>query len=148
MAESPRTIMVVKNALVKFADDQAGLALATEYQCVVTSAAITTSPNIQTVPATGCQGEAQSPGQSSFALVLSWLQDWTASGGGLSGYAWDNDTELKFFSIQPDEAATEPLAEGQVYVVAGPYLGDFGTVLVATGVTWPCFAKPTITLPA
>lgn len=147
MAESPRTVMVVKKALVKLADTEAGLTTGTEYQCVTTSAAITSSPNMQTVPATGCAPESQSPSQTSFNLAISWLQDWTAPGGGLSGYAYEHDTELMWFSISPDNPAGVVIATGQVYVVAGPFLGDFGTVLVASGVVWPCFDKPVITLP-
>lgn len=147
MPESPRTVVVVKQAKLVLSDTEAGLSTGTEYQCVVTSAAITTTANMQTVPATGCQGPAQTPAESSFALVLAWLQDWTAPGGGLSGYAWDHDTDLVWFSLMPEDTGTVA-ATGQVYITAGPYLGDFGTPLVATGVTWPCFEKPTITLPA
>jgi hypothetical protein len=145
MAVSPRTVMNINQAEVRFADAEAGLTAATEFQCVVTSAGITTSPSMQTVPATGCTGESQSPAASSYALTLGWLQDWTAPGGGLSGYAWDNDTALKWFSLSPEKSGIV-VAVGQIYVVAGPYLGDFGTVLVSTGITWPCFQKPDITL--
>jgi hypothetical protein len=148
MPDSPRTVMVVKKALVTLADTEAALATGTGYQCVVTSAAITTSPNLQTVPATGCAPESNTPSASSFNLAIAWLQDWTAPGGGLSGFAWENDTELMRFSLAPDNPAGEVVAKGQVYVVAGPFLGDFGAVLVSTGVVWPCFDKPDITLPA
>jgi hypothetical protein len=146
MAVSERTVMNIKDAEVRFADDEASLTTtATEFQCVVTSAAITTSPSMQTVPATGCTGESQSPAASSFALTLGWLQDWAAADGGLSKYAWDHDTELKWFSLSPKKTGLV-IATGRIYVVAGPFLGDFGTVLVATGITWPCFDKPDITI--
>lgn len=146
MAESPRTVMVMTQALLKIADTEAELVTATEYQCVTTSAAITTTPNVQTVPATGCEGPANTPSKSTFDLALSWLQDWSAPGGGLSGYAWDHETELKWFSLEPEDGGPVS-AVGQVYVVPGPYLGDMGTPLLASA-TWNCFAKPTITFPA
>jgi len=148
MATSPRTVMNVKDAVVKFADTEAGLSTATEFQCVTTSAAITTSPNLETIPATGCAPETQAPAASSYSLVLAWLQDWSAPGGGLSGYAWTHDTEKKWFSIAPNNPAGAVVATGEAYVVAGPFLGDFGTTLVATGITFPCDSKPEITFPA
>jgi hypothetical protein len=148
MAVSPRTVMNVKDAIVKFADTEAGLDTATEFQCVTTSAAITSSPNLETIPATGCAPETQQPAASSFSLVLAWLQDWSAPGGGLSGYAWTHDTEKKWFSIAPNNPEADVVATGEAYVVSGPFLGDFGTTLVATGVTWPCDSKPDIAMPA
>ena len=152
MAVSPRTVMNVKNAVVKFADTEAGLSSATEFQCVTTSAAITTTPNLETVPATGCAPESQAPAASSYALVIAWLQDWKAPGGGLSNYMWQHDTEKKFFSIEVIDASIEDpdqvVATGEAYLVAGPFLGDFGTTLVATGVTLPCDGKPDIVVPA
>ena len=61
-------------------------------------------------------------------------------------YAYANDTLSKWFSLTLD-GATEPIATGQVRIVAGSYGGDAGTPLTATQ-TWPCVAKPDITVPA
>jgi hypothetical protein len=146
MPELPRTVMVVTEAVVKFADDEAGLATADEYQCQVNAAALTAAPNLQTVPATGCSPESQVPAATSWTLDLTWLQSWDSPGGGLSFYAYTHDTEEKAFSIAAS-ATAEPLATGTVRVVAGPYLGQFGTVLQATA-SWPVQGRPTITAPA
>jgi hypothetical protein len=141
-----QTVIVITNAHVKFADDEAGLATAPDFQCQVVSAAINANPNLQTVPATFCSGETQVPGQTGFELALNWLQDWTAPGGGLSKYAYDNDAMEKFFSLTLSDG-TEPIATGTLRVVAGAFGGDAGTPL-QTSTTWPIIGKPDIVTPA
>lgn len=145
----PRTVIPLNNPIFKVADTEAGLTGGTAFECQLTSATITASPNFQTIPATGCAPAAQSPGQTSWALDLAWLQDWTASGGGLSGYAYDNDTLPKWFSLALDSVgAPTVVATGECFVVAGSYGGVFGdgTPAAATS-TWPCLAKPSIVTP-
>lgn len=140
------TVIVVTNATLLLADDEAGLATGTGYECQVTSAAINATPNLQSVPATFCAPASQIPAATGYELAITWLQDWTAPGGGLSKWAFDNDTLAKWFSLSlgPEEP---PLATGQVRVVAGSYGGDAGVPLTATQ-TWPMVNKPTITAPA
>src|SRR5262245_57287849 len=104
------TVIVVTNGSRKLADDAAGLATGDAYECQVTSAAITSSPNLQTVPATFCAPETQTPAATGYTLDVSWLQDWTAPGGGLSFYAYEHDTEEKWFELKLDKDDTEPVA--------------------------------------
>lgn len=139
-------VIVITNAHLKLADTEAGLTTGEDYQCQVVEAAINANPNLQTVPATFCGGETQVPGATGFELALTWLQDWTDSGGGLSGYAYTNDAEEKWFSLSLNDSVT-PLATGQIRIVAGAFGGAAGTPL-QTSATWPCMAKPTIAVPA
>jgi len=140
------TVIVVTNGTLLLADDEAGLATGEAFCQQVSSAAINATPNLQQVPATFCSPASQAPAATGFELAVTWLQDWTAPGGGLSMYAYANDTLSKWFSLTLD-GATEPIATGQVRIVAGSYGGDAGTPLTATQ-TWPCVAKPDITVPA
>jgi len=139
-------VIVITNGVLKLADDEAGLATGEAYECQTTSAAINATPNLQTVPATFCAPSSQVPAATGFELAITWLQDWSAPGGGLSKYAFDNDTLTKAFSLALDDGTT-PLATGSVRIVAGAYGGDAGTPLVST-TTWPLVNKPTITVPA
>lgn len=142
-----RTVIQLNGATLKLADTSVALATAQDvYSCQVTSAAINANSNSQTVPATFCEGESDMPAPTGFELALSWLQDWTDSAGGLSGYAFENDTLPKWFELSLDGGATV-VASGQAYVVAGAFGGDAGTPLV-TDAVWPLLAKPTITMPA
>lgn len=145
-----RTVITLNNPVIKFADTQAGLAAATAYECQVTEARITGAPNYNTVPSTGCEGASQSPGLTSYSLDIAWLQDWTEPGGGLSGWAFDNDATAQWFSFQLNSTDATVKAEGQVYVTAGSYGGVFGDGSAANvdTVSWPCIGKPDITKPA
>lgn len=138
------TVIVVSDATVQFGPAVGGV----DYRCQVTSAAITANPNLQTVPATGCQPETQVPAATGFQLVLTWLQDWNAADS-LSQYLFDHDTEEVEFLVSLDagDAAAMPVASGTVRLVAGAYGGDFGTPLTATQ-TLPIQGKPVIGLAA
>jgi hypothetical protein len=140
------TVIVVTNASLKLADTEAGLTAGVDYQCQVTEAAINASPNLQTVPATFCGPETQVPAATAYELAVTWLQDWTAPGGGLSKYAFDNDTLEKWFSLTLNDQ-TEPIATGRIRLVAGSFGGPAGTPLTADA-TWPIQGKPTITTAA
>lgn len=144
----PATVITIVNAHLKLADTEAGLTTGVDYQCQVIEASINATPNLVTVPATYCQAESQSAAATGYELALTWLQDWTAPGGGLSGYAYTNDTEEKWFSLSLEDPDTAPpVAKGPVRVVAGAFGGAAGTPL-QTSATWPCSSKPVITLPA
>lgn len=143
----PATVIVITNAHLKLADTEAGLTTGVDYQCQVTEAAINATPNLQTIPATFCQAEGQAPAATGYELALTWLQDWTAATGGLSGYAYTNDALEKWFSLTLTDSATgPPVATGKVRIVAGSYGGAAGTPLTTTQ-TWPIQGKPVITLP-
>lgn len=134
----PKYALLVTDALVEFGPP----ATAKAFECQVTSAAITSTPNLITVPATGCEGPTEIPQKSSFALALSALQDWGQTDS-LSQYLWDNDTLESEFSIAL-AGAPFPVATGTVRVVAGQYGGDFAAAQNFT-VTMPCQGKPVIT---
>jgi hypothetical protein len=144
-----RSVITINNPIFKLSDTEAGLTAGTGYECQLTSAAVTPQPVTNTIPATGCAPATQSPGRTGFQLDLAWLQDWSAPAGGLSGYAYENDTAPKWFSLQLDSADAEVIAKGQVYVVAGAYGGTFGDGSAAAATaSWPCLDKPDITVPA
>lgn len=146
MAATPRQTNVINAATVKFADDEAGLATADTYECVVNGAGFTASANLTEVPATGCAPKSQVAAASSWVLDIAWLQDWQSSGGGLSGYFFENDGEKKFVSVQPTNPSL-PAAVAEVTIVSGPVYGTFGDLLTATA-SCPAEEKPTMTLPA
>ena len=140
------TIIIITEGELALADSEEDLALGEyDFQCQVTEAAINATPNLQTVPATFCEPESQSPAATGFELAVTWLQDWTAPGGGLSKYAFDNDTLTKWFSLKLDTGET--VATGQTRIVAGAFGGAAGTPL-STSTTWPLASKPNITTPA
>jgi hypothetical protein len=141
-----RTILTINDGTVKFADTQGGLTSATDYKCQVTSAAINSVANDNPVPATFCEGASSVPGKSGWELALAWLQDWNVAGGGLSKYLFDNETLLKWVEIRSTTSST-PYAQGQVYLKAGPFLGEAGGVPAPASVTMGMYAKPTITTP-
>lgn len=140
------TVIVITDGTLLLADDEAGLATGVGYECAVTSAAINATPNLQQVPATFCAPASQVPAATGYELAVTWLQDWTAPGGGLSMYAFTNDTLTKFFSLTLNGAA-EPIATGSVRIVAGAFGGDAGVPL-STSTVWPLVNKPEITVPA
>lgn len=140
---SAPTVIVITEGVLKLADDAAGLTTGEAFECQTTSAAINATPNLQPVPATFCEPASQAVAATGFELAITWLQDWTASGGGLSLYAFENDTATKAFSLALTADAA-PIATGEVRIVAGSYGGDAGTPLV-TSVVWPLVAKPSIT---
>ena len=144
-----RTVITLNRPVFKLADSEAGLTSGATYECQLTSATITANPQFQTIPATGCAPSSQSPGLTQWQLDMAWLQDWSAPGGGLSGYAYTHDTEQKWFSFQLSADDPTVVATGQVFVVAGGYGGTFGDgSAAAASSTWPCVDKPDITLPA
>jgi hypothetical protein len=139
-------IISIKNASVKFAATQAGLATAPDFTCQVISAAINAVPNLQTVPATYCEGQTQVPAVTGWQLALTWLQDFGAAGS-MSQYMFDNDATLQWFSITPTNVGSGlavPAASGQCYVVAGAYMGAAGAPLQASA-TCPVPTKPVLT---
>lgn len=144
---SAPTVITITDGVLLLADDEAGLATGLGFECQVTEASINATPNLQTVPATFCAPESQVPAATGFELAVTWLQDWSAPGGGLSNYAFLNDTQEKWFSLKLDSNDVDTVAEGQVRIVAGAYGGVAGTPLTATA-TWPLATKPTITVPA
>jgi hypothetical protein len=142
-----RTVIVLNNPIVKLADTEVGLTSGTAFECQITSAALTASPNYQTIPPTGCAPQSQSPGKTSWSFDVAWLQDWTApSASSLSQYALANDGQPKWFEFTADSVGAPTVkATGQCYVVAGSYGGTFGDGSAATSqASWPCLDTPDI----
>jgi hypothetical protein len=142
-----RTVIVLNNPTLKLADTEAGLTTGTAFECQITSAALTASANYQTIPATGCAPQSQSPGRTSWALDVAWLQDWTApAASSLSQYAFANDGLPKWFEFIADSVGAPAVkATGQCYMAAGSYGGTFGDGSAATATSqWPCVDTPDI----
>lgn len=132
---------------LKFATTQGGLVAASDYGCQVSTAAINSVPKLQTVPATMCASETQIPGVSGWEFNFAVLQDWNVSGGGISKFMFDHDTELYWFSYVPDTPISSSCV-GQAYLLALSYGGEFGGAPFVGSVTLPVPNKPTITVPA
>jgi len=133
------TVIVVTDATVQFGDVATGV----DYACQVTKAELVATPNLQTVPATGCQPETQVPAATGYTLDLEWLQDWGATDS-LSQYLYDNETtEADFSVVLVNGDALVPVASGTVRLVPGSYGGQFGTPLLATA-SLPVQGKPVI----
>lgn len=143
----PRTVITLNNPVIKLADTQAGLTTGDAFECQIMEAKVQAAPTFQTIPATGCAGEVQSPGRTGYALAIQWLQDWS-NPDGLSRYAFDNDTLPKWFEFTLDSlGAPATKMTGECYVVAGSFggtLGD-GSAAVSDSQTWNCLNKPTVT---
>jgi len=142
------TIIPINAPIFKVAADEAGLTTGAAYECQLTLAEIAATPNMKDVPATGCAGASQTPGLSSWALNLNWLQDWTAAGGGLSGYCFDNETNEAWFSLQLDADDATVVATGHGWVVSGSYGGAIGGDPAPATASWPLIEKPDIVFPA
>lgn len=138
----PQTVLAIVDATLTL---KIGAATASDFSCQVISAALTATSNPQQVPATFCTPAKEVPAPSSWALDVTYLQDWTDPAG-LSMYLYENDAAAADFTLTLS-GATEPSAAGTVYLVAGGYGGDAGVPLQAT-VTLPCADKPVITAPA
>jgi hypothetical protein len=142
-----RVVMILNSPILTVATTQAGLTTGDAVECQVTSAVVTASPNFNTIPATGCAPAAQSPGQTSWALDLAWLQDWTVATG-LSWFAFTNDGLEVWFELTPDSADATNKLTGNAFAVAGSYGGTFGDGSPAAATaTWPLLDKPTVPTP-
>jgi hypothetical protein len=119
-------------------------ALTQDVTCQYTSARLVGSPNLQDVPATGCQPASQVPGATSWAFEINWLQD-ISDPTGLSMWAFGNDTKQAFFEFEPfgTGAGTVKLT-GELRVVAGPIGGQVDVALQTDAVTWPVIGKPEV----
>lgn len=145
----PRVVMLLNNPTLKVATTEAGLTAGLAVECQVTVARVQAQPQYNTIPATGCAGATQSPGLTGWQLALTWLQDWTAAGGGLSGFAFDNDGKLVWFELTPSASDPTTKVKGSGYCVAGDYGGTFGDGSAPdASATWPLTAKPDVTKPA
>lgn len=118
---------------------------ATGWTCQMTSGALTPTPNTTTsdVPPTFCKvgSTTPTPGETTFALDLAFLQDPNVSVG-LSAFLFAHDTEeaYAYFGMNDGEP---PRMTGRVRLAAGVIGGDARTTLVAT-VSLPLVRRPDI----
>lgn len=131
------------------ADTEAGLAAGDAYECQITAATLDPTVNFATIPATGCQGPSQSPSTAAWVLNLAWLQDWSAPGGGLSGYALENMMMRRWFKLVPDKNDVTVSAIGEVWISPGAFGGTFGDGSAgAATAAWQVIGTPTFAMPA
>jgi hypothetical protein len=118
-------------------------------ECQANVVTLTPTGVSTTTPATGCRPASQSAGKSTWALNITYLQDW-ANDAGVSQFALDNDGQTVWYRLEPDPTVYGTLAfEGQCDMVAGAVGGNIGdgTEVNAQSV-WPMKAAPTVTRPA
>lgn len=143
------TIIPFNNPKLTVATTEAGLATGDAYECQLTQAELQATANLQEVPQTGCAPASQIPGRDSWALVLAWLQDWTAPGGGFSNFCKINSTTEVWFSLAIDIVGDPTVvATGHGWVAGGSYGGVIGGPPLAATATWPLIEEPDIVVPA
>ncbi len=144
----PVVILKPNDITLMFADTEAGLAAGAEYKCQVQNATVTPTPTYTTVGATGCQGEVQTLNLPvPETLDLTWLQDWSAPGGGLANYCRVNAGAVKWFKYQPDGAIAALVVTGQVELVPVALGGDMAVPSIAGPVSFPIRGTATVTVP-
>ena len=143
----PRTVIPLTNPIFKVADTEAGLTAGDAYECQLTSAAITASPNFQTIPPTGCAPAAQSPGarrrgrstspgcRTGRRPVAACRTTPTKTTPRPSGSPSPSTRSAPRPSSPPVRPTSPPVRYGGTF-------GD-GSPAAATA-TWPCLDKPTI----
>lgn len=115
-----------------------------DFHCQVTDIAVEPTANTTTSPGTYCGPPVDVPGASSWAVVISFLQDWGFTPS-LSQFCYDNDGKLCDFEFQPDNPDTTPQISGSAYVTATPFGGPAGAAWQVTTQRWACSDKPTLT---
>lgn len=113
------------------------------YTCQIVNFALEPSQNLSPTPGTYCQAPHDTPGLSSWDIVISFLQDW-GNTPSLSKFTYDNDGELIDFEFTSDNPTAVPSMTGTAYVTATAFGGDAGSVWQVTTQRWPCKVKPTL----
>jgi hypothetical protein len=105
----------------------------TTWTCQITAGALTASPSTETssVPATFCAParEIPTPGQTAYALDISFLQDVNISDG-LNAFLFEFDTEEAYVYMGMD-GANPPAMIGRVRLQAGTIGGEARSTLAA-----------------
>ena len=112
------------------------------FECQISNFVITSSPNSISIPATYCAGQSTKAQPSSFAVSMTYMQDWgeTAS---LSELLFNNDGSLLYFEFEPTDT-TAGTWNGTCWAVAGD-IGGEGQGLWVSSEELPCDVKPTYT---
>ena len=123
-----------------------GITPLVEYACQITDIVVEPTQNNTTTPGTYCGAPHDTPGASSFAVVISFLQDW-GNTPSLSQFTFDNDGALCDFEFTSTNPDTVPSCSGSAYVTATAFGGPAGAAWAVTTQRWSLNAKPTITPP-
>jgi hypothetical protein len=124
----------------------AGVTPLVEYACQITEITLEPTQNTETSPGTYCSAPVETPGQSSWAIVISFLQDWGFTPS-LSEFSFENDGSLIDYEFTSTNPATVPSMSGSAYITATAFGGAPGADWQVTTQRWPCSEKPTITSP-
>jgi hypothetical protein len=114
-----------------------------DYHCQITNVALEPTQNNTTRPGTYCGAPVDTPGASSWALVISFLQDWGFTPS-LSEFTFTNDGALIDFDFTSNNPLTCPNMTGTAYVTATAFGGAPGESWQVTTQRWACTAKPTL----
>jgi hypothetical protein len=113
------------------------------YSCQITDITVEPTQNLSPTPGTYCQAPHDTPGASSWDVVISFLQDW-GNTPSLSEFTFTNDGALCDFEFTSSNPATLPSMTGEAYVTATAFGGNPGQVWQVTTQRWPLKAKPTL----
>jgi hypothetical protein len=121
----------------------AGVTPLVDYACQITEILVEPTQNTTTTPGTYCGAPHDTPGASSWAVVISFVQDW-GNTPSLSQFAYDNDGALCDFEFTSSNPATVPSMTGSCFVTATAFGGPAGAAWAVTTQRWSCPAKPTV----
>lgn len=119
----------------------------TTWQCQLTSAQLTATPNVNTTDRKGtfcaAPGSTTTVGEDTFALDIGGFQDHNVSTG-LAAFMYANRTKECFFYFSCDGPDGAPRAIGRLRLTAMPMGGDAWTDLEFTGLSLPIMRAPDI----
>jgi hypothetical protein len=121
----------------------AGITPLVAYSCQITQWNVIPSQNLTTTPGTYCQAPHDTPGLSSWAVQVDFLQDW-GNTPSLSAFSVTNDGELCDFEFTSSNPTAVPSVTGQMYITATSFGGAPGEVWTAGQQTWPMKGVPTV----
>lgn len=119
----------------------------TTWQCQLTTAAITATPNVNTSDRAGtfciAPGQTTTVGEDTFAMEIGGFQDHKEAQG-LAAFMYENRTKEAFFYFSADGPDGAPRAIGRLRLTSMPMGGDAWTDLVFTGLSLPIMRAPDI----
>ena len=110
------------------------------FECQITEFVVNASANIGSIPGTYCQGPSQYGQKSTYAVAMTFLQDWGETPS-LSQLLWDNDGDELFFIFTPDVSGVD--CTGSFYAIGGSF-GGAGDQAWTTTANMPCPAQPVV----
>jgi hypothetical protein len=121
----------------------AGVTPLVAYSCQITDIVLEPTQNTTTTPGTYCDAPHDTPGASSWAMVISFLEDW-GNTPSLSEFTFDNDGALCDFNFETANPAGVPSMTGQAYVTATAFGGNPGAAWTVATQRWSLKTKPTL----